>query len=80
MRPPQRTFTYESRSILKTVFNIKSKISEVYDPLLTQHEEPFKAITKSVTDISLNTIESSLEDFCEIITALPQKLEISMPG
>jgi hypothetical protein len=44
------------------------------------HKEPFKSITKSVTDVSLAIIEGSLEDFHDIITALPQKTEISMPG
>jgi hypothetical protein len=63
-----------------TVLNTKTKISKVYDQLLTQHEEPFKAITKLVTDVSLNTLESSLEDFRGIIKALPQKLEILTPG
>jgi hypothetical protein len=33
-----------------------------------------------VTDISLAIIEGSLEDFRDIIKALPQKMEISMPG
>jgi hypothetical protein len=62
-----------------TIFNTKNLIVEVYNKLLDQHEEPFKAITKSVTDVSLATIESSLEDFCDIIKALPQKSEISTP-
>jgi hypothetical protein len=52
----------------------------VYDKLLDQHEDPFKCITKSVTDVSLSIIEDSLEDFHNIIKALPQKAEISMPG
>jgi hypothetical protein len=47
---------------------------------LDKHEEPFKSITKSVTDVSLAIIERSLEDFRDIIKALPQKTEISMPG
>ncbi len=47
---------------------------EVYAKLLNQHEEPFKAITKSVT------IKGSLEDFHDIIKALPKTSEISMPG
>jgi hypothetical protein len=45
-----------------------------------KHEEPFKAITKSLTEFSLMTIKSSLEDFCDIIKALPHAMEISMPG
>jgi hypothetical protein len=63
-----------------TVFNTKQAIAEVYCKLLDQHEEPFRSITKSVTDVSLAIIEGSLEDFRDIIKALPQKSEISMPG
>jgi hypothetical protein len=66
--------------IFTTVFNTKEAISEVYDKLLDQHEEPFRSITKSVTDVSLSIIEGSLEDFRDIIKALPQKSEISTPG
>jgi hypothetical protein len=55
-----------------TVFNTKQAIAEVYSKLLDQHEEPFKSITKSVTDVSLAIIEGSLEDFRDIIKALPQ--------
>ncbi len=33
-----------------------------------------------MTDVSLAIIERSLEDFRDIIKALPQKTEISMPG
>ncbi len=33
-----------------------------------------------MTDVSLAIIEGSLEDFCDIIKALPQKTEISTPG
>jgi hypothetical protein len=63
-----------------TVFNTKDRIAEVYDKLLDQHEEPFKSITRSVTDVSLATIESSHEDFRDIIKVLPRKSEISSPG
>ncbi len=63
-----------------TVFYTKTLIAEVYNKFLDQHEEPFKSITKSVTEVSLATIENSLEDFRDIIKALPQKSEISMPG
>jgi hypothetical protein len=62
------------------VFNTKKAITGVYNQLLEHHEEPFKSITKSVTDVSLAIIEGSLEDFRNIIKALPQKMEISMPG
>ncbi len=55
-------------------------IAGVYDQLLAQHDEPFKSITKSVTDVSLSIIEGSLEEFRDIIKALPQKTEISTPG
>jgi hypothetical protein len=54
-----------------TVFNTKKAIAEVYDQLLSQHDEPFKSITKSVTDVSLSIIEGSLEEFRVIIKALP---------
>jgi hypothetical protein len=63
-----------------TVFNTKQAITGVYNQLLEQHGEPFKLITKSVTDVSLSIIEGSLEDFHDIIKALPQKTEISTPG
>jgi hypothetical protein len=63
-----------------TVFNMKQAIARVYEQLLDKHEQPFKSITKSVTDISLAIIEGSLEDFCDIIKVLPHKTEISMPG
>jgi hypothetical protein len=61
-----------------TVFNTKTAIAGVYDQLLAQHNEPFKSITKSVTDVSLSIIEGSLEEFCDIIKGLPQKT--STPG
>jgi hypothetical protein len=63
-----------------TIFNTKQAIAAVYDQLLEKHEEPFKSITKSVTDVSLAIIEGSLEDFRDIIKVLPQKTEISMPA
>ncbi len=63
-----------------TVFNTKQAISEVYNQLHEKHKEPFRSFTKSVTDVSLAIIEGSLEDFRDIIKALPQKLVISMPG
>jgi hypothetical protein len=63
-----------------TVFNTKLAISEIYNQLHERHEVPFRSITKSVTDVSLAIIEGSLEDFRDIIKALPQKSVISMPG
>jgi hypothetical protein len=63
-----------------TVFNTKQVIAGVYEQLREKHEEPFKSITKSMTDVRLAIIEGSLEDFHDIIKLLPQKTEISMPG
>jgi hypothetical protein len=62
-----------------TVFETKTQIAGIYTQLLDKHEEPFRAITKSVTDLSLTTIEGRLENFCDIIKALHQSMEISMP-
>ncbi len=60
-----------------TVFNTKQAIAGVYEQLLAQHDEPFKSITKSVTDVSLSIIEGSLEEFRVIIKALPQKTDFN---
>jgi hypothetical protein len=54
-----------------TVFNTKLAIAGVYYQLLTQHDEPFKSITISVTDVSLSIIEGSMEEFSDFIKALP---------
>jgi hypothetical protein len=62
------------------LFNTKQAIAKVYSKLLDQCEEPFKSITISIMDVSLAIIEGSLEDFRDIIKALPQKSKISMPG
>jgi len=62
------------------VFNTQEHIAQVYSQLEDKHEGPFIAITKSLTEVSLMTIKSSLEDFHDIIKALPQMMEISMPG
>jgi hypothetical protein len=59
-----------------TAFNTKQAIAGVYNQFLEQHEEPFKSITKSVTDFSLAIIEGSLEDFRDIIKVLPQKMDV----
>ena len=56
-----------------SLLDSKETNTKVYDKLLEQHEEPFKSITKLVTDVSLSIIEGSLEDFCDIIKVLPQK-------
>jgi hypothetical protein len=37
-------------------------------------------IAKTTTDISLLTISASIEDFQDIIKALPQSTEIAMSG
>ncbi len=63
-----------------TVFITKNLFFGLYGQLLDKHKEPFKAITKSVTDVSQSTIEGSLEDFQDIIKALPQTTEISTTG
>jgi hypothetical protein len=48
---------------------------------LDKHEEPFKTIAKSTTDISLLTISASIEDFQDVIKGrAPQSTEIEMPG
>jgi len=62
-----------------TFFDTKTQIDSVYGELLYNNEEPYWAITKSVTDVSLTSIEGSLEDFVDIIKALPHTMEISMP-
>ncbi len=62
------------------VFNTKQAIAGVYEQLLDKHEELFKSITKSMTDVSLAIIKRSLEDFRDIIKVLNHKTEISMPG
>jgi hypothetical protein len=62
------------------VFNTKEHIAQVYSQLEDKHEGPFIAITKLLTEVSLMTIKSSLEDFRDIIKALPEMMEISMPG
>jgi len=55
-------------------------IKENYVKLLDRHEEPFKMITKTTTDVSLMMIAASIEDFLDIIKALPQTAEIASPG
>jgi hypothetical protein len=48
--------------------------------LLDKHVEPFKSIAKTTTDVSLMTISASIDDFQDIIKALPQTTEITSPG
>jgi len=52
------------------IFKNKEQITLVYLQLEAEHKEPFKAITNSLTEVSLMMIESSLEDFHDIIKAL----------
>jgi hypothetical protein len=58
----------------------KNTIKHNYAMLLDKHEELFKSIAKTTTDVSLLTISSSIEDFQYIIKALPQMAEITSPG
>ncbi len=67
------------------ILNTKNTIEQNYELLLDQHKEPFKSIVKNptkphLTSVSLLTIEASLEDFKDVIKALPQTTEISLPG
>ncbi len=81
MQPLPPTFTYKFHSTFQRCSTPRLKLLKYNDKLLDQHEELFIAITKLVTDqISMATIESSLEDFRDINKALPQKFEISAPG
>jgi hypothetical protein len=62
------------------ILDTRSTIKQHYNVLLDKHEEPFKTIAKTTTDISLITISASIEDFQDIVKALPQTTEIDMPG
>ncbi len=55
-------------------------IEQHYLVLLNKQEEPFKMIAKTTTDVRLITISASIEDFKDVIKALPQTTEIDMPG
>ena len=55
-------------------------IEQQYQILLDKHEDPFKTIAKTTTDVSLMTISASIEDFQDVIKALPQTTEIDLPG
>jgi hypothetical protein len=46
---------------------------------LHKHEEPFKTITKTTTNVSLLMMAASIEDFHDIIKALPQTTKVAMP-
>ena len=62
------------------ILDTKNTIEQHYVTLLDKHEEPFKTIAKTTTDISLVTISTSIEDFQDVIKALPQTTEIETPG
>jgi hypothetical protein len=62
------------------ILDTKNIIEENYTKLLDKHEEPFKTIAKTTTDVSLQMILASIEDFQDIIKALPQTTEIISPG
>jgi hypothetical protein len=59
---------------------MKSTIEQYNEVLLNKHEDPFKTIAKTTTDVSLLTISASIEDFQGVINALPQTTEIDLPG
>jgi hypothetical protein len=59
------------------ILDTKNTIEQHYELLLDIHEETVKSIAKTTTDVSLLTIEASLEDFKDVIKALPQMTEIS---
>jgi hypothetical protein len=62
------------------ILDTKNTIEQHNDLLLDIHEEPFKTIAKTTTDVSLLTISTSIEDFQDVIKALAQTTEISAPG
>jgi hypothetical protein len=62
------------------ILGTKNTIKENYFILLDRHEEPFKMIIKTTSDVSLMTIAASIEDFQDIIKALAQIMEIATPG
>jgi len=61
------------------ILDTKNTIEQHYSLLLDKHEEPFKTIAKTTTNVSLLTISASIEDFQDIIKALPQTTKISAP-
>jgi hypothetical protein len=62
------------------ILDTKSTIEQHYEVLLNKHEDPFKTIAKTTTYVSLLTILASIEDFQDVIKALPQMTEIDLPG
>jgi hypothetical protein len=55
-------------------------VEQHYNTLLDKHEEPFKTIAKTTTNVSLITISAPIEDFQDVIKALLQTTEIDAPG
>ena len=45
------------------ILDTKTTIEQQYQVLLDKHEDPFKTIAKTTTDVSLMTISASIEDF-----------------
>jgi len=62
------------------ILDTKATIEQQYQVLLDKHEDPFKTIAKTTADVSLLTISASIEDFQDVIKALPQTTEIDLPG
>jgi hypothetical protein len=62
------------------ILDTRTTIKQHYQVLLDKHKDPFKTIAKTTTDVSLITISASIEDFEDVIKALPQTTEIDMPG
>jgi len=61
------------------ILDTKSTIEQHYEVLVNKHEDPFKTIAKTTTDVSLLTISASIEDFQDVIKAT-QTTEIDLPG
>jgi hypothetical protein len=79
-RLPLLTSISGSHSTSPRSWTQKNRIQKHYVTLLDKHEEPFKTISKTATGISLVTISASIEDFQDVIKALPQTTEIDTPG
>ena len=62
------------------ILDSKNTIEQNYNLLLDRHKELSKTIARTTTDVSLLMISASIEDFQDVIKALPQTTEISAPG
>jgi hypothetical protein len=62
------------------ILDTKNTIEQHNNTLLDKNEEPFKTIAKTMTDVSLITISASIEDFQDVIKALPHTTEKETPG